>query len=338
MADEAQPNSTDEEARRLKQLIQAVTDYAIYMLDANGTVTSWNTGAERLKGYSEAQILGQNFSLFFTPEDRAAGKPQKALETARSVGRYEEEGWRIRRDGRRFWALAVIDAIHDVDGTVLGFAKITRDLTDRHHALEALRQSEQRFRLLVESVVDYSLFMIDREGIVRNWNPGAQRTQGYTADEIVGRHFSVFYTDEDRKAGLPARALQTAVETGKYEVLAAHRDRDTVVVNALNEQLHRGLEPSRYGRPGRIPGSRNVSAASLIDPQTKGFVPLVEAEKKFEAQDVTRDKRVVAYCGGGISATIDLFQLYRLGYGNLTLYDGSMGEWAKDNSLPIETG
>jgi len=218
MADQAQPNPTDDEGRRLKLLIQAVTDYAIYMLDTNGVVTSWNTGAERLKGYSEAQILGQNFSLFFTPEDRAAGKPQKALETARSVGRYEEEGWRIRRDGKRFWALAVIDAIHDVDGTVLGFAKITRDLTDRHDALEALRQSEQRFRLLVESVVDYSLFMIDREGIVRNWNPGAQRTIGYTADEIVGRHFSVFYTDEDREAGLPARALQTAVDTGKYEV------------------------------------------------------------------------------------------------------------------------
>jgi len=242
MADEAQPNSTDEEARRLKQLIQAVTDYAIYMLDANGTVTSWNTGAERLKGYSEAQILGQNFSLFFTPEDRAAGKPQKALETARSVGRYEEEGWRIRRDGKRFWALAVIDTIYDVDGTVLGFAKITRDLTDRHHALEALRQSEQRFRLLVESVVDYSLFMIDREGIVRNWNPGAQRTQGYTADEIVGRHFSVFYTDEDRKAGLPARALQTAVETGKYEAEGWRVRKDgtrfwaSIVIDAIRDE------------------------------------------------------------------------------------------------------
>jgi thiosulfate/3-mercaptopyruvate sulfurtransferase len=125
---------------------------------------------------------------------------------------------------------------------------------------------------------------------------------------------------------------------GKHEVLAASRDRNTVVVNALNPQLHKGLEPSRYGRPGRIPGSVNVSAATLIDPQSKGFVPLAEAEKKFEAQGVTRDKRVVAYCGGGISATVDLFQLYRLGYDNLTLYDGSMGEWAKDDSLPIETG
>jgi thiosulfate/3-mercaptopyruvate sulfurtransferase len=125
---------------------------------------------------------------------------------------------------------------------------------------------------------------------------------------------------------------------GKHEALAASRDRSIVVVNALNPQLHRGLEPSRYGRPGRIPGSCNVSAATLIDPQTKAFVPLAEAEAKFVAQGITKDKRVVAYCGGGISATVDLFLLHRLGYDNLTLYDGSMGEWAKDSSLPIETG
>ncbi len=124
----------------------------------------------------------------------------------------------------------------------------------------------------------------------------------------------------------------------KHETLRASTDRNTVVVNALNPQLYRGLEPSRYGRAGRIPGSVNVSAATLYDPATKAFVPLAEAEAKFAAQGVTKDKRVVAYCGGGISATIDLFLLHRLGYDNLTLYDASMGEWAKDESLPIETG
>jgi thiosulfate/3-mercaptopyruvate sulfurtransferase len=122
------------------------------------------------------------------------------------------------------------------------------------------------------------------------------------------------------------------------ETLKASADRNTVVVNALNPQLHKGLEPSRYGRPGHVPGSVNVSAATLVDPATKAFVAPAEAEKKFAAQGVTKDKRVVAYCGGGISATIDLFLLYRLGYDNLTLYDGSMGEWAKDEALPIETG
>ena len=124
----------------------------------------------------------------------------------------------------------------------------------------------------------------------------------------------------------------------KRETLAATSERGTVVVNALGPQFHKGLEPSRYGRPGRVPGSCNVSAATLLDPQTKAFVPLGEAEAKFKAQGITKDKRVVAYCGGGISATIDLFLLHQLGYDNLTLYDGSMGEWAKDTSLPIETG
>jgi thiosulfate/3-mercaptopyruvate sulfurtransferase len=123
----------------------------------------------------------------------------------------------------------------------------------------------------------------------------------------------------------------------KHQTLAATSERNTVVVNALGPQFHRGLEPSRYGRPGRVPGSCNVSAATLLDPQTKAFVPLADAEAKFKAQGITKDKRVVAYCGGGISATIDLFLLHRLGYDNLTLYDGSMGEWAKDTSLPIET-
>ncbi|MEH2539047.1 MULTISPECIES: sulfurtransferase [unclassified Bradyrhizobium] len=124
----------------------------------------------------------------------------------------------------------------------------------------------------------------------------------------------------------------------KHETLAATSERGTVIVNALGPQFHKGLEPSRYGRPGRVPGSCNVSAATLLDPKTKAFVPLGEAEAKFKAQGITKDKRVVAYCGGGISATIDLFLLYQLGYDNLTLYDGSMSEWAKDASLPVETG
>ena len=145
----------------------------------------------------------------------------------------------------------------------------------------------------------------------------------------------------------PARGYKPATFTAKprsgffvdkHATLAATSERNTAVVNALSPQFHKGLEPSRYGRPGRVPGSCNVSAATLLDPQTKAFIPLAEAEAKFQAQGITKDKRVVAYCGGGISATIDLFLLHRLGYDNLTLYDGSMGEWAKDTSLPIETG
>ena len=124
----------------------------------------------------------------------------------------------------------------------------------------------------------------------------------------------------------------------KREVLKASTNRSTVVVNALGPQFHKGLEPSRYGRPGRIPGSANVPAATLVDAASKTFLSPDDVAPRFTAQGITKDKRVVAYCGGGISATIDLFQLHRLGYDNITLYDGSMGEWAKDESLPIETG
>jgi thiosulfate/3-mercaptopyruvate sulfurtransferase len=142
--------------------------------------------------------------------------------------------------------------------------------------------------------------------------------------------------------GYPAATFAAKPKGGFFvdarETLAATSERNTVVVNALGPQFHKGLEPSRYGRPGRVPGSCNVSAATLLDPQTKAFIPLSEAEAKFKAQGITKDKRVVAYCGGGISATVDLFLLHRLGYDNLTLYDGSMGEWARDTSLPIETG
>jgi thiosulfate/3-mercaptopyruvate sulfurtransferase len=124
----------------------------------------------------------------------------------------------------------------------------------------------------------------------------------------------------------------------KHAVLAAQEDPRVVVVNALGPQFHKGLEPSRYGRPGRIPGSVNVPAGDLYDPKTKTFVSPADAEPRFAAQGVTREKQVIAYCGGGISATIDLLLLRRLGYENLLLYDASMGEWAKDSALPIETG
>jgi thiosulfate/3-mercaptopyruvate sulfurtransferase len=141
--------------------------------------------------------------------------------------------------------------------------------------------------------------------------------------------------------GYPATPFKATPRPGwfvdKAGVSAALGDRGTVIVNALGPQFHQGLEPSRYGRPGRIPGSVNVPAAQLVDAERKDFLPLTDAASKFEGQGISKDKRVVCYCGGGISATIDLFLLHQLGYDNLVLYDGSMGEWAKDQSLPIET-
>jgi PAS domain S-box-containing protein len=205
------------EGSKFELLIQSVTDYAIYMLDRQGRVASWNPGARRFKGYEPEEIIGEHFSRFYTPEDRAQDIPGIALETAAREGRFETEGWRVRKDGSRFWASVVIDPIKGQDGNLLGFAKVTRDLTERRAAEDELRASEQRFRLLVQSVTDYAIYMLDREGRVSSWNAGAERFKGYPATEIMGQHFSRFYTDEDRAAGIPRIALETAEREGRFE-------------------------------------------------------------------------------------------------------------------------
>jgi PAS domain S-box-containing protein len=206
-----------ESERSFRLLVDSVIDYAIYMLDPSGIVVNWNAGAERLKGYTADEIIGQHFARFYTPEDRARGKPARVLEQAARAGRYEAEGWRVRKDGSRFWAAVVVDAIRDGSGELIGFAKVTRDITERRAAQDALRDSERQFRLLVTNITDYALFMIDPNGVITSWNAGAERIKGYTADEILGQHFSRFYTERDRAAGLPARALYTAAQEGRFE-------------------------------------------------------------------------------------------------------------------------
>jgi len=214
MAKSEHPSST---GSRFELLVQSVTDYAIYMLDPTGLVSSWNAGARRFKGYEPDEIIGEHFSRFYTAEERERGIPRIALETAEREGRFEAEGWRVRKDGTRFWANVVIDPIRDPVGTLVGFAKITRDLTERRAAEVELRASEERFRLLVQSVTDYAIYMLDPIGRVSSWNAGAERLKGYTADEIQGQHFSRFYSEEDREAGVPERALQTAERGGRFD-------------------------------------------------------------------------------------------------------------------------
>jgi PAS domain S-box-containing protein len=203
--------------KRADLLVQSVSDYAIYMLDPEGIVSSWNPGAQRLKGYRADEIIGQHFSRSYTAEDRATGLPQRALKTALETGEFKHEGWRVRKDGSRFWASVVVDPIRDESGNHIGFAKVTRDLTERRKSEQALRQSEERFRLLVQGVTDYAIYMLDPLGYVSSWNAGAERFKGYTAEEIIGHHFSRFYQEEDRAAGVPDRALEAARTEGRFE-------------------------------------------------------------------------------------------------------------------------
>ena len=214
IADRAPPPTDD---NRYRLLVEAIHDYALYMLSPEGLVTSWNPGAQRFKGYMASEIVGQHFSRFYTPEDRAAGLPQRALEASLRDGTYESEGWRLRKDGTRFWTHVIIDPIRTSSGQLLGFAKITRDLTERKQRDDELKRSEEKFRLLVQGVTDYAIYFLSPEGLVTNWNQGAQRIKGYKPEEIIGQHFSRFYTEEDRADGTPERILKIALAEGRCE-------------------------------------------------------------------------------------------------------------------------
>jgi hypothetical protein len=198
-------------------LVANVQDYAIFLLDPQGNVRSWNAGAERIKGYTASEILRKHFSIFYSPEDVARRWPQQELEIATREGRFETEGWRYRKDGSRFWASVTITAERADDGSLEGFLKITRDLTDRRRAEESLRESEERFRLLIEGVREYAIFALTPEGRIATWNTGAQRIKGYSADEVIGKSFSMFYTPEAAARGKPEWLLRAAVEHGSVE-------------------------------------------------------------------------------------------------------------------------
>jgi PAS domain S-box-containing protein len=301
------PSKTNSiEEMRFRLLIDAVVDYAIYMIDPDGIITSWNSGARRFKGYEEAEILGQHFSRFYTEEDRRAGLPQRALDTAINEGRFEGEGWRVRKDGTHFWSHVVIDPIIDPTGKLLGFAKITRDLTDRKMAEETLKQSEQQFRLLVQSVTDYAIYMLAPDGRLTNWNPGAQRIKGYRPEEVIGQHFSIFYTPEDREAGEPQRALETATREGRFENKAWRVRKDGTRFYA-----HVVVDPI-WGETGTLLGfakiTRDITEATLAQQ---------DLERTREALFQAQKMQAIGQLSGGIAH--DFNNLLTVILGNLEI-------------------
>jgi PAS domain S-box-containing protein len=287
----AEPHQHSEERFRL--LVESVRDYAIFMLSPEGRVVTWNAGAERFKGYRAHEIIGEHFSRFYPAEALARGLPAHELEVAEATGSFEDEGWRVRKDGSQFWANVVITAMRAPDGQLLGFAKVTRDLTQRRGHEEALRRSEERFRLLVEGVADYAIFMLDANGLVATWNVGAQRIKGYAAAEIVGRHFSVFYPPEPRESGWPDHELMVASETGSFvdEGWRVRRDGSmfwaNVTITALRDGNGRLLGFAKLTRD--LTERRQAEAAEEAGRERD---ELLQAERsaRIEAQRATRMK------------------------------------------------
>ena len=282
-----------ESEERFRLLVGSVRDYAIFMLDPDGRVLTWNAGAERFKGYRADEIIGQHFSVFYPDEAKQSRWPEHELEVAAKEGVFEDEGWRVRKDGTLFWANVVITALRNADGRLLGFAKVTRDLTQRRAHEEELRRSEERFRLLVEGVREYAIFMLDANGRVATWNSGAERIKGYAADEIIGQHFSIFYPAEPRESGWPAHELRVAAETGRFVDTGWRVRKDgttfwaNVTITAIRDDTGRLIGYAKLTRD--LTESKRVEAMESANRQRE---EILEAERsaRMAAQRAARIK------------------------------------------------
>jgi PAS domain S-box-containing protein len=215
--------------QRYYKMIDEVLDYAIILLDKDGIIQNWNKGAEKIKQYTEGEAVGKHFSMFYLSEDQTSGLPGHLLNLAAKEGRAIHEGWRIRKDGSRFWGSITLTALHGENNEIIGYSKVTRDLTERKTnedqlkkyaeelrlKNEALRISEERYHKMVDEVQDYAIIFLDKEGVIQNWNTGAEKIKGYKAEEIIGKNFATFYTPEDRQRNLPQQLLDKAVLQGK---------------------------------------------------------------------------------------------------------------------------
>lgn len=269
-------------AEELPLFIEAVQDYAIFGLTQEGEIRSWNSGAARIMGYRADEAVGRNFSMFYSSSDLEDKKPIRELEIASREGRVDDEGWRIRKDGSRFWAHTVITALRDKDGSLRGFVKVTQDLTTRREKEERLRQSEEIFRLLVAAVKDYAIFLLDPEGYIATWNSGAQAIKGYTPDEIIGKYFGIFYSDVDNGAGKPALELKIASAEGRFEEEGWRIRKDgtrfwaNVVITAVHDEtgLLRGFTKV----------TRDITERKRADEVRRALIEQREARLKAEEE------------------------------------------------------
>jgi PAS domain S-box-containing protein len=278
---------------RFRLLVESVQDYAIFMLDPAGYVLTWNAGAQRFKGYQPHEIIGQHFSRFYPAEALASGLPDHELKVAGKTGVFEDEGWRVRKDGTLFWANVVITAMRNPAGDLIGFAKVTRDLTQRRAHEEDLRRSEERFRLLVEGVADYAIFMLDPNGQVSTWNSGAERIKGYTAAEIIGRHFSIFYPDQVKESRWPEHELNVAAESGSFNDIGWRVRKDgttfwaNVTITALRDDTGKLVGFAKLTRD--LTEAKRVEAVESASQQREEMLD-AERSARMTAQRATRLK------------------------------------------------
>jgi PAS domain S-box-containing protein len=288
-------NSDDllQSEERFRLLVESVRDYAIFMLDPGGRVLTWNAGAERFKGYRAHEIIGQHFSRFYPPDMLARGLPEHELRVAAETGVFEDEGWRVRKDGSLFWANVVITAVRNAEGRLVGFAKVTRDLTQRRAHEEELRRSEERFRLLVEGVNEYAIFMLDPNGKIATWNVGAERIKGYTASEIIGQHFSIFYPADARESRWPEYELQVAAERGSFVDIGWRLRKDgtrfwaNVTITALRNDTGHLLGYAKLTRD--LTETKRVEEMELANQQREEMLD-AERSARMAAQRATRVK------------------------------------------------
>ena len=264
------------------QIVNGVVDYAIFFLDREGHIVSWNRGAERLKGYKAAEIIGKHFSIFYPADALERRWPERELQAAAEIGRFEDEGWRLRKDGSRFWADVIITTVRDESGALRGFSKITRDLTQRRAQEETLRQSEERFRLLVEGVRDYAIYMLDPEGRITSWNSGAERIKGYKAQEIIGRHCSTFYTQDAIDKRWPEQELAMAREHGRFEDEGVRKRKDgttfwaNIVVTPLYDRNNALVGYAKVTRD--LTDRKRIEALEKAERQTNEFLAMLAHE------------------------------------------------------------
>jgi diguanylate cyclase (GGDEF)-like protein/PAS domain S-box-containing protein len=251
-----------------RRLIESLTNYAIFALSVDGRIASWNSGAKQTFGYDEGEVLGQDYSLIFTAEDVASGRPEAELVESVERGKSSVDGWHVRKDGSRFWCTDTVQPLRDASGAVAGFTKIVRDSTERHLASERLRESEERLRLLIEGVTDYAIFSIDPSGNILMWNSGAEHIFGYRFSEVVGRHFSLIYTPEAIARGVPAREIELATKDGNAEDEGWHLRRNGDTFYATGHMTR--LKPDTDGKPrGFVKIAHDITARNEADETIK---------------------------------------------------------------------